>query len=305
MRISLKSEDKQNELTQIAMSFNRMAEAMQANQLALEAELARSMSTHEKLQDAQRLACIGYWQMDFATQLIGFSDRDICEQARKSAIESGKPIEIVFRIINRAGDVRWVHMIGRIHFGHDGKTPLSCAGLVQDITERKNAELTIARRTELLNQTGALAKIGGWELKVATMTRYWSEETFRIHGLDASSDVTFSEMVDFYALEARPVIRAAMQEATPWDMELPLVTAKGRRIWVRTQGRALLEDGKVVRLVGVLQDVTESHQAQEQLRLLEMAKISACSSCPINTKETSPSRMNTSRWNWGNWLLPP
>ena len=301
VRIPLKSEDEQNEFTQIARSFNGMAEAMQANQLALEAELARSTSTHEKLQDAQRLASIGYWHMDFATELIGFSDdmyklfginrlrfdgryksflksihfadRDICEQARKAAIQSGKPIEIVFRIINRADDVRWVHMIGRIHFGHDGKTPLSCAGLVQDITERKNAELIIARNTELLNQTGALAKIGGWELEVATMTRYWSEETYRIHELEASSVVTFSESLDFYALEARPVIRAAMlaatQEATPWDMELPLVTANGRRIWVRTQGRALLEGGKVVRLVGVLQDVTESHKAQAQLRLLE------------------------------------
>lgn len=301
VRIPLKSEDAQDEFTQIAMSFNGMAEAMQANQLALEAELARSTSTHEKLQDAQRLACIGYWQMDFATELIGFSDdmyrifginrlrfdgsyksflkiihfadRDIWEQARKGAIQWGQPIEIAFRIVNRAGDVRWVQMIGRIHFSQDAKTPLSCAGLVQDITERKNAELTIARSTGLLNQTGALAKIGGWELEVATMTRYWSEETFRIHEFDSSLGITFADAVDFYDLEAQPVIRAAvmaaMQDATPWDLELPLVTAKGRRIWVRTQGRALLEDGQVVRLVGVLQDVTEQHKAQAHLRLLE------------------------------------
>lgn len=301
VRIPLKSEDAQDEFTQIAMSFNGMAEAMQANQLALEAELARSTSTHEKLQDAQRLACIGYWQMDFSTELIGFSDdmyrifginrlrfdgsyksflkiihfadRDIWEQARKGAIQFGQSFEIAFRIVNRAGDVRWVQMIGRIHFSQDAKTPLSCAGLVQDITERKNAELTIARSTGLLNQTGALAKIGGWELEVATMTRYWSEETFRIHELDSSLGITFADAVDFYDLEAQPVIRAAvmaaMQDATPWDLELPLVTAKGRRIWVRTQGRALLEDGQVVRLVGVLQDVTEQHKAQAHLRLLE------------------------------------
>ena len=301
VRIPLKSEDAQDEFTQIAMSFNGMAEAMQANQLALEAELARSTSTHEKLQDAQRLARIGYWQMDFATELIGFSDdmyrifginrlrfdgnyksflksihfadRDIFEQACKGAIEWGQSFEIAFRIVNRSGNVRWVHMIGRVHFGHDGKTPLSCTGLVQDITERKNAELTLARSTGLLNQTGALAKIGGWELEVATMTRYWSEETFRIHELDSSLGITFTDAVDFYDLEAQPVIRAAvmaaMQDATPWDLELPLVTAKGRRIWVRTQGRALLEDGQIVRLVGVLQDVTEAHKAQAHLRLLE------------------------------------
>jgi PAS domain S-box-containing protein len=50
---------------------------------------------------------------------------------------------------------------------------------------------------------------------------------------------------------------------------MPLITAKGRRIWVRTRGRALQRDGKVVSLVGVLQDITEQHEAQEHLRLLE------------------------------------
>ena len=300
-RIPLKSEDDRSEFTQISKGFNRMAESMQANQLALEAELARSRSIQGKLKDAQRLARVGYWQIDLATEQIWFSDeiyevfgvdrlrfdgsyksflkgihpadREGYEQARDAAIRCEKPFEIVFRIINRAGEMRWVHMIGRVHFDSDGKTPVSRAGVVQDITERKNAELTIARSTELLNRTGALAKIGGWELVVETMTRYWSEETYRIHELDPSLGITFADAVDFYDLEAQPVIRAAvkaaMQDATPWDMELPLITAKGRRIWVRTQGRALVEDGKVVRLVGVLQDVTGPHEAQEHLRLLE------------------------------------
>ncbi|MEO6319846.1 MAG: PAS domain S-box protein [Polaromonas sp.] len=300
-RIALESEDDPSELTQISTGFNRMAASMQASQLALEAELARSKSTQEKLQAAQRLARIGYWQIDLATEVIWLSDdiyevfgidclrfdgsyegflqgihpadRDAYENARDAAVRCAKPFEVVFRIINRASDVRWVHMIGRVDFDSDGKTPVSCAGVMQDITERKNAELTIARSTELLNRTGALARIGGWELVVETMTRYWSEETYRIHELDPSLGITFADAVDFYDLDAQPVIRAAvkaaMQDATPWDMELPLVTAKGRRIWVRTQGRALLEDGKVVRLVGVLQDVTGTHEAQEHLRLLE------------------------------------
>ncbi len=76
-----------------------------------------------------------------------------------------------------------------------------------------------------------------------------------------------------YAPEAQPIVRAAAEAAllhgTPWDLELPLITEKGRRIWVRTRGRALQRDGKVVSLVGVLQDITEQHQAQEHLRLLE------------------------------------
>jgi PAS domain S-box-containing protein len=301
VRIPSQLVDEGGELAQIAAGFNRVADSMQASQLAFEAELARSKSTQENLHDAQRLARIGYWQIDLATERLTLSDdvyevfgidrlhfdgsyksflkglhpadREGYEQVRNAALRSGKPFEIVFRMINRVGDMRWVHMIGRVHFDSDGKTPVSRAGVVQDITERKNAELTIARSTELLNRTGALAKIGGWELAVETMTRYWSEETYRIHELDSSLGIDFEDAVGFYGMEAQPVMRAAvkaaLQNATPWDMELPLITAKGRRIWVRTQGRALLEEGKVVRLVGVLQDITGQYEAQAHLRLLE------------------------------------
>lgn len=301
VRIPLQSDEDQSEFTQISASFNRMAESMQANQLALEAELDRSTTMQEKLEDAQRLARIGYWQMDLATDVIWFSDdmykmfginrlrfdgryesflksihladREAYEQARDVATQTGKLFEIVFRINNRVGDMRWVHMIGRVHFASDGKTPVSRAGLVQDITERKNAELTIARMTGLLNRTGAMAKIGGWEVEVETMTRYWSDETYRIYDLDPSAPITVAETIDFYDADVQPLMWAtfndAIENGTPWDMELPMVTAKGRRIWVRAQGRALLEDGKVTRLVGVLQDVTESHETQENLRLLK------------------------------------
>ena len=59
---------------------------------------------------------------------------------------------------------------------------------------------------------------------------------------------------------------AALDQGAPWDLELPLVTARGRRIWVRTQGRALLQDGKVVRLVGALQDITEIKGIENKLK---------------------------------------
>ena len=300
-RIPSGPRDEQSELTQIATAFNGMAESMQSNQRVLEAELARSQSIQEKLQDTQRLARIGYWQIDLATELFSWSDeiydlfdidrslldgtygsflqrvhRDDLEAfkaARDTAVRTGAGLEIEFRVVMPGGAVRWLHQFGRVDSNCQGVPSTVRTGVIQDITERKNAELVIARSTDLLNRTGALAKVGGWELVVETMTRYWSEETYRIHELDSSLGFAFDDAVDFYGVEARPVIRAAMaaaiQSGTPWDMELPLITAKGRRIWVRTQGRALLVGGKVVRLVGVLQDITGQHDAQEHLRLLE------------------------------------
>ncbi len=293
----------ENEFCSIATGFNQMAESLQKQRLALETELAHSRAVQEKLRDAQRVGCIGYWQLDLATQRIwcsdevyevlgvdhtsfdstfaGFlqlihpADRNTFSEARDAAIAAGLPLNIQFRIITPDGDVRWMHQFGRVHFDADGRLSASRSGVIQDITQRKLTEQANIRSTELLNRTGALAGVGGWELDLDTMTAYWSEEIHRILEREPSAGLMPEMVTEFYAPEVQPQVRAALAAAlehgTPWDSELPLVTACGRRIWVRSQGRALMHNGKVARLVGVLQDISAQHAAQAHLRLLEAA----------------------------------
>ncbi|WP_411880695.1 PAS domain S-box protein [Polaromonas sp. YR568] len=303
VRIPLGASDDGGEFYRISAGFNRMAESLQKHRGALEAELANSEAIQGKLQDAQRLGRIGYWQLDLRTnetwwsdevydvlgvdkavvassreallELIHPADREEFRVRRDAAVTGGLPLDAEFRVITAAGETRWVHLVGRSHGRQDGQPgpgPLR-SGVIQEITDRKRAELVVVRSTELLNRTGELAKVGGWEIQVETMTPYWSEEVYRIHELAPTISLSVGEAIRFYAPDAQPVIRAAaeaaFQSGTPWDLELPLVTATGRRIWVRTQGRVLQRDGKIVSLVGVLQDVTEQHEAQEHLRLLE------------------------------------
>lgn len=131
----------------------------------------------------------------------------------------------------------------------------------------------LLKSTERLQLTSEMAKVGGWELNLHDMLPVWSEQTFRIHEVDNTDAVDFSKAIEFYAPEAQPVFSAAVQSGiehgTPWDLELPLITAKGRKIWVRAQGCAIQQDGKTVRLAGTLQDITQQHQSQEQMRLLQ------------------------------------
>ena len=90
---------------------------------------------------------------------------------------------------------------------------------------------------------------------------------------------TLENAIDFYAPDAQPTIRAAVaagaRDGTPWDLELPFVTAKGNPRWVRAQGIAAIEDGRPVRLLGAFQDITEKmttllemHRLNEQLTRL-------------------------------------
>jgi PAS domain S-box-containing protein len=121
----------------------------------------------------------------------------------------------------------------------------------------------------LAQTTGRLAEVGGWQLTVKTQTLIWTEEVCRIHEVDPAMKPTVAEMIRFYAPEARPVITAALQAAsdagTSFDVELPLMTARGRHIWVRVFGIAKRRDGKTIRVYGALQDVTQRKRAEETL----------------------------------------
>jgi PAS domain S-box-containing protein len=147
-------------------------------------------------------------------------------------------------------------------------------GFVQDITERKRAEEALRRTSELLLRTGELAKVGGWDLDLRSMKLFWSLETCRIHEVEPPVTPALDQAINFYAPEARPVIQAAVQAGmdcgTPFDLDLPLTTAKGRPIWVRAQGSAVMEDGKAVKLLGAFQDITERKRAEQTLREVEL-----------------------------------
>jgi putative nucleotidyltransferase with HDIG domain len=137
------------------------------------------------------------------------------------------------------------------------------------VTERKLSEQALVHSYELLNLTGQMGKIGGWELDLETQTLSWTEETYRIHEVDPATRLDVAEAINFYAPEARPAISAAVQagidSGSPWDLELPLITARGQHIWVRAQGAAERRDGKTVRLYGAFQEITERKQAEEEL----------------------------------------
>jgi PAS domain S-box-containing protein len=129
----------------------------------------------------------------------------------------------------------------------------------------------VQRLTGLLKESQAMAQVGGWEIDLASDTLYWTDETYRIHDTSpASYRPTVPSAISFYAPESIPVIRAAVEQSLRanlgFDLELELITAKGRRIWVRVNGRPILEQAKVVRLVGAFQDITERKRAENALK---------------------------------------
>jgi len=194
--------------------------------------------------------------------------RPIIVAAVKAAIEQAQPYDLELEIISATGRRKWIRTMGRPII-EDGKV-VKVRGTLQDITERKQTEKNIQLKDELLRMTGNMAQIGGWEFDAVTLQGTWTDEVARIHDLPPDQDTSVELGLSFYTEESRPIIaaaiKAAIEQAQPYDLELEMISAAGRRKLVRTSGLPIVEDNRVVKIRGIFQDITNRKQTEVKLR---------------------------------------
>ena len=153
--------------------------------------------------------------------------------------------------------------------------PAGVWATVRDITERERIESELFRSRELLDATQRLAHVGGWEWDIARQTMYWTDETYRIHGLRpgelaAGSPEHIERSLACYDPADRPVIAEAFRgcaaEGRPYDREFLLTRVDGRRVWIRTMAHAVRDGDRMAKVVGTIMDITERKRAEGFLR---------------------------------------
>jgi len=173
-------------------------------------------------------------------------------------------------VLNRDGEERVIAWHNTLLKNEKGEiTGTLSSG--EDITEHKLAVRELEDMRELLDRTQALAGVGGWEYDIEQAEITWTEEVYRIYGVNPRefNPDDLQNAIKFYQGDDRQRLSRAFSlavgEGRPYDLELRFRNARGRDMWVRTIGRAEKEEGEVKRLYGNIMDITERKKAVDAL----------------------------------------
>jgi PAS domain S-box-containing protein len=147
------------------------------------------------------------------------------------------------------------------------------ARLVRIAIEHERAVTRVHATEALVRVAGQVARLGGWSFTRGDETVVWSDEVCRIHDVAPGTRPTVAAAIGCYAPEwRRPVGEAfarCLEAGQPYDLEAEIVTASGRRAWVRAIGQAVRGlDGTIRRVEGAFQDISEFKRADEERRRL-------------------------------------
>ena len=134
-----------------------------------------------------------------------------------------------------------------------------------DISQQKQSQFALSEGEGRLRALARLTSTGYWEYDLEKDSSYWTDEVYDIYGITVSEPLDMTERLKFYTENTRPHIRAAneklLNEGIAYDLSAEIITPKGDKRLIRSIGKPETVDGKVVKVWGAIQDVTELRQA--------------------------------------------
>ncbi|MDQ1239482.1 MAG: two-component system, cell cycle sensor histidine kinase and response regulator CckA [Thermodesulfobacteriota bacterium] len=301
-------EELENALELLAVIARRLSE-YGINNRALASEIISHKQMEEALRkseallkEAQRVAHVGHWELgpDIGTpvwsdeifRIFGldpdegepsFADHEahlhpedwpILDEAVRRAGMDGTPFDLVFRIVKPDGELGWMNAIGTTSTDEEGNVT-KLFGTAQDITVIKKAETALGESQENLSMAQEVAHIGSWKYHVETGELYWSDELFRIYGLDpeetkVSLDYAIGMIHPDDKKFAGETFSKAMKDGFPYDIEYRIIRPNGEERFVQCIGKIEKDQiGDVLSVFGTGQDITDRKQAEESLQKSE------------------------------------
>jgi len=178
-----------------------------------------------------------------------------------------------YRIRHKEGRWVWILSRGKIVERDVNGQPVRMVGTDTDITDQTEAGERLRHNEELSLQMSLLAKIGAWEWTSASGKIMWSPEMYRIFEVELGFEPTLETLTVLLGAGSRTSleeeIARAARNGQPFDLEVAFTTARKHRRWARVMGRTECTQGRITRIYGACQDVTDQREADSSRRRLE------------------------------------
>ncbi len=190
------------------------------------------------------------------------------------AVRAGRPVQAEILNYRKDGQPFWNQM--RIDPVFDAAGALThFVGIQVDITESVQTRRTLSEQTRMLSDAERIAHVGHWRWDIPTDDMWWSDEIYRIRGLDPDNiSPVFDYTVSTYHPDDRARVAAAVRTAgecrQTLDFEARIIRPDGEIRHVHVTGRYVAEcDGQPECIFGILQDITEFKRVQEAVEARE------------------------------------
>lgn len=213
----------------------------------------------------------------FLNHLVHPKHKKTVEQALAQHLEKKVPYKVELLLQTKVNGYQWFESSGKAEFDGAGK-PTVMTGSIVNIHSRKATEIKLQNSEILYKEAERLSQLGVWEYDIETGEVTWTNEIYHIHELPFSFEPNINNVLEFFETESRKIIYGkvdrAINHGESYDLELQLVTARGRTIWVRAIGHPVLKNKQTVRLRGVFQNIDHIKTAQLQVEhSLELLKV--------------------------------
>lgn len=255
-------------------------------------DISSTKVIQNRLEESQKLAHIGTWEWNMVTNELYWSDeiyrifginsrkfqpsyqkfletihqgdRKLVEDAVNRSLEKKEPYEITHRIEPKPGIIKFVTEKGFTEYDLNGK-PTRMIGTIKDITETEYFR-------ERLEESQKIAKLGTWEWNISDDELFWSNEMYNIHELNRNDlkmnteNLTALIHPDDKKIVLSHILKAAKRQEE-FSIEYRIITKLNQIKHVINRGHTEISgDGKYVRVLGVLQDITEEKLLKNKLQ---------------------------------------
>jgi PAS domain S-box-containing protein len=202
-------------------------------------------------------------------------DLQTCLDTYTQSFDRREKFRMEYRLRRHDGEYRWILDIGVPRFDQD-RSFVGYIGIGVDVTERKQTEKDLRKSEERFHLAAQAGRMFAYEWDAATDVIVRSPESAQILGIDDTTLLTGQQVLAKVHPDDRERLVASVAELSPAKPQLHIsyrmVRPDGTMIWIERQSRAQFDQqGKMLRIVGMVADITDRKVAEERLREYEKA----------------------------------